>query len=115
MHVIITHEKYAYYRRCSKVGLGSPVVTVSWSHVVLLLQPRPTHKTVTPHSYMLFFKKMGLNIYFAGSISGGREDAAIYKEIYEKLKQYGTVLSPFVADPSLSLDQTGLEAVHNCS
>ena len=63
-------------------------------------------------SLELFFKKMGLNIYFAGSISGGREDAAIYKEIDEKLKQYGTVLSPFVADPSLSLDQTGLD---NCS
>ena len=60
---------------------------------------------------------MSLKIYFAGSISGGRQDEEIYKEIDKKLKKYGTVLSPFVADPSLSLDQTGREAVktnHTC-
>ena len=50
---------------------------------------------------------MSLKIYFAGSITGGREDLPIYKAIDEKLKKYGTVLSPFVSDESL--DQTGMQ------
>ena len=49
---------------------------------------------------------MSLEIYFAGSISGGRKDLPFYKAIDKKLKNYGTVLSPFVSDESIN--QTGL-------
>ncbi|CAG0898629.1 unnamed protein product [Darwinula stevensoni] len=41
------------------------------------------------------------NIYLCGSIRGGRQDVQIYGKIAEKLKEYGTVLTPFVADPNV--------------
>jgi len=37
-----------------------------------------------------------MNIYFAGSIRGGRQDADRYQKIIEALKQYGTVLTEHV-------------------
>ena len=40
-------------------------------------------------------------IYLCGSIRGGRQDVEIYGKIAEKLKKYGTVLTPFVADPNV--------------
>eukprot|EP01089_Gocevia_fonbrunei_P001680 TRINITY_DN11569_c0_g1_i1.p1 TRINITY_DN11569_c0_g1~~TRINITY_DN11569_c0_g1_i1.p1 ORF type:complete len:146 (-),score=21.37 TRINITY_DN11569_c0_g1_i1:34-471(-) len=40
----------------------------------------------------------GLNIYFCGSIRGGRHDAALYREIINELKQYGTVLTEHVGN-----------------
>jgi hypothetical protein len=40
---------------------------------------------------------MSLKIYFAGSIRGGRDDAALYLRIVEDLKAYGTVLTEHVA------------------
>lgn len=43
-----------------------------------------------------------MNIYFAGSIRGGREDVHLYMRIIEELKKYGTVLTEFVGDPSIS-------------
>lgn len=43
-----------------------------------------------------------LKIYFCGSIRGGREDAALYRKMIEKLKEYGTVLTEHVGDPSLT-------------
>jgi nucleoside 2-deoxyribosyltransferase len=41
-------------------------------------------------------------IYFAGSIRGGRDDAAIYSEIIEKLRQFGRVHTEHVGSPALT-------------
>ena len=43
-----------------------------------------------------------MNIYFCGSIRGGRADAALYHEVIEFLKQYGPVLTEHVGDPHLT-------------
>ncbi|MCY1721057.1 nucleoside 2-deoxyribosyltransferase [Prolixibacteraceae bacterium Z1-6] len=43
-----------------------------------------------------------MKIYFAGSIRGGREDAALYFQIIEFLKSYGEVLTEHVGDPALT-------------
>jgi hypothetical protein len=45
-----------------------------------------------------------MKIYFAGSIRGGREDAAIYLQIVSLLSQYGTVLTEHVANSELSVN-----------
>ena len=41
-------------------------------------------------------------IYFAGSISGGRRDAALYPPIIALLKKHGRVLTEHVGNPMLS-------------
>ena len=41
-------------------------------------------------------------IYFAGSIRGGREDAALYLQIIEYLKTFGEVLTEHIGDPNLT-------------
>ncbi|XP_076033513.1 5-hydroxymethyl-dUMP N-hydrolase-like [Oratosquilla oratoria] len=46
---------------------------------------------------MSFFK-----IYFCGSIRAGRDDVGIYQKIVDELKKYGEVLTPHVADPSVT-------------
>jgi len=43
-----------------------------------------------------------MKIYFAGSIRGGREDAALYLQIIEYLKSFGEVLTEHVGDPKLT-------------
>ncbi|MBA3037434.1 MAG: nucleoside 2-deoxyribosyltransferase [Desulfobacterium sp.] len=43
-----------------------------------------------------------MNIYFAGSIRGGRVDAALYYEIIAYLSGWGTVLTEHVGDPALT-------------
>jgi nucleoside 2-deoxyribosyltransferase len=43
-----------------------------------------------------------MKIYFAGSIRGGREDAALYFQIIEYLKTYGEVFTEHVGDTTLS-------------
>jgi len=43
-----------------------------------------------------------VTIYFAGSISGGRGDQAIYTQIIDLLKQRGTVLTEHFGDASLT-------------
>lgn len=43
-----------------------------------------------------------MNIYFCGSIRGGREDAALYREMIDFLKKYGKVLTEHVGDASLT-------------
>jgi nucleoside 2-deoxyribosyltransferase len=43
-----------------------------------------------------------MKIYFAGSIRGGREDAALYAEIIDYLKTFGEVLTEHVGDPTLT-------------
>ena len=42
------------------------------------------------------------NIYFAGAIRGGREDAALYLEIVGLLREYGNVLTEHVGDAALT-------------
>ena len=41
-------------------------------------------------------------IYFAGSIRGGREDAALYLQIIDYLKTFGEVLTEHIGDPNLT-------------
>jgi len=48
-------------------------------------------------------------IYFAGSIRGGRDDALIYAQLIEKLKEFGHVLTEHVGSSNLTDD--GEEAV----
>jgi nucleoside 2-deoxyribosyltransferase len=43
-----------------------------------------------------------MNIYFAGSIRGGRGDKEIYMELIQHLKKYGTVLTEHVGDKDLT-------------
>jgi len=43
-----------------------------------------------------------MKIYFAGSIRGGREDAALYMQIIDYLKNFGEVLTEHVGDQTLS-------------
>src|SRR3989344_9056031 len=42
-------------------------------------------------------------IYFAGSIRGGRDDAALYGELITHLRKYGEVLTEHVGAKTLSL------------
>jgi len=42
-----------------------------------------------------------VKIYFAGSIRGGRSDAALYHELICCLQTFGTVLTEHVGDPGL--------------
>lgn len=44
-----------------------------------------------------------MRIYFAGSIRGGRDDWAIYKEIIASLSKYGTVLTEHIGESELSV------------
>lgn len=44
-----------------------------------------------------------MNIYFCGSIRGGRQDVAIYQQIVSCLKNYGRVLTEHVAFPELEI------------
>ena len=43
-----------------------------------------------------------MNIYFSGSIRGGRSDADFYKKIIEHLKLYGNVLTEHVGNSSVT-------------
>lgn len=47
-------------------------------------------------------KQKPLKIYFAASISGGRQDTLIYKELINYLSSFGTVLTEKIGDKSLS-------------
>jgi nucleoside 2-deoxyribosyltransferase len=50
-----------------------------------------------------------LKIYFAGSIRGGRDDAALYRQIIVLLAEYGEVLTEHVGDADLA--STGEEGL----
>lgn len=57
-----------------------------------------------------------MNIYFIGSILGGRTNQMQYRQLVEILKQRGNVLSEHIADESLSeYGETDLEKeeIHN--
>ena len=43
-----------------------------------------------------------MRIYFAGSIRGGREDAALYQQIIGFLQNFGEVLTEHIGDPNLT-------------
>jgi len=43
-----------------------------------------------------------MNIYFAGSIRGGREDAALYARIIDFLKSFGNVFTEHIGDAALT-------------
>jgi nucleoside 2-deoxyribosyltransferase len=44
-----------------------------------------------------------MKIYFAGSIRGGRKDAALYQQLIEYLKTFGEVLTEHIGDPQLTV------------
>lgn len=44
------------------------------------------------------------NIYFAGSIRGGRDDAKLYKQLIDELKKYGAVLTEHIGAKEVSFD-----------
>lgn len=44
-----------------------------------------------------------MKIYFAGSIRGGREDAELYRQIINYLKNHGEVLTEHIGDKNLKL------------
>lgn len=56
-----------------------------------------------------------MKIYFAGSIRGGRDDAALYHEIVELLGTYGEVLTEHVADAELGVlgQDIGDQKIHD--
>lgn len=56
-----------------------------------------------------------MNIYFAGAIRGGRDDAALYLEIIEQLKHYGHIHTEHIGDSELSAlgEVSGDEAIHD--
>jgi hypothetical protein len=43
-----------------------------------------------------------MNIYFASSICGGRDDSDLYRKIIEHLTRYGPVLTEHIGDPSVT-------------
>lgn len=51
---------------------------------------------------------MGLMIYFAGSIRGGREDGELYTRLIRHLKRYGSVLTEHVGDVALLADEQSM-------
>lgn len=51
-----------------------------------------------------------MKIYFAGSISAGRQDAGRYQDIIEILENYGDVLTEHIGDHSL--DEDGEDLPH---
>jgi hypothetical protein len=56
-----------------------------------------------------------MKIYFAGSISAGRDDTPVYLEIVEDLRKYGQVLTEHIADQGISDQGESMEpkAVHD--
>ncbi|MDD6382207.1 nucleoside 2-deoxyribosyltransferase [Mitsuokella sp.] len=52
---------------------------------------------------------MSKNIYFAGSIRGGRQDAALYQKIIAFLQQKDRVLTEHVGNLSLNIHEQGQE------
>lgn len=48
---------------------------------------------------------MGRQIYFCGSIRGGRQDAELYARLIKLLKGYGTVLTEHVGDTAFTEEE----------
>lgn len=49
-----------------------------------------------------------MRVYFAGSIRGGRQDAALYGQIIERLKEHGNVLTEHVGEIDPNSAEHGL-------
>ncbi|WP_138431626.1 nucleoside 2-deoxyribosyltransferase [Fodinibius saliphilus] len=47
-----------------------------------------------------------MNIYFSGSIRGGRQDAALYNQLINELKKFGNVLTEHVGASNISNEPT---------
>jgi 2'-deoxynucleoside 5'-phosphate N-hydrolase len=47
-----------------------------------------------------------MNIYFCGSIRGGRQDAGLYKRLIDELKKYGTVLTEHIGGDNIDSSKT---------
>ncbi|MBD0404964.1 nucleoside 2-deoxyribosyltransferase [Flammeovirga sp. EKP202] len=54
-----------------------------------------------------------MKIYFSGSIRGGREDAKLYAQIIEELKQYGEVLTEHIGQMDLQEDEITDIQIHD--
>ena len=52
---------------------------------------------------------MNVKFYFAGSIRGGRVDADLYRQMIDRMKQVGDVLTEHVGNLSLSALEQGAE------
>ncbi|HMA61541.1 MAG TPA: nucleoside 2-deoxyribosyltransferase [bacterium] len=48
-----------------------------------------------------------MKIYFAGSIRGGRDDAAIYRKLIDYLKNYGQVLTEHIGEKNIRKTEKG--------
>lgn len=72
----------------------------------LRIIPRLLTRHIFWHSvrknHFIHHKAVSMNIYFAGSIRGGRADAALYKDIITYLQTCGNVLTEHVGDPALT-------------
>jgi hypothetical protein len=53
-----------------------------------------------------------MKVYFAGSIRGGRQDAALYGQIVRLLNTYGRVLTEHVGETGLREDDLSDEAIY---
>jgi len=58
-----------------------------------------------------------LKIYFCGSMRAGRQDVDLYGTLVEKLSKFGEVMTPFVADKTIthlgSEHPTGEQGIHD--
>ncbi|NGP89502.1 nucleoside 2-deoxyribosyltransferase [Aliifodinibius halophilus] len=50
-----------------------------------------------------------MNIYFSGSIRGGRQDAKTYNQLIDELKKFGDVLTEHVGSSEISSEPTDRE------
>ena len=57
-------------------------------------------------------KQHTMKIYFSGSIRGGQDDAAIYKQIIDELKRYGNVLTEHIGSKVLETNLSD-EEIHD--
>lgn len=56
-----------------------------------------------------------MKIYFAGSIRGGRDDAALYAQIIKHISRYGTVLTEHIGNGELKAtgEELTSEEIHD--
>ncbi|NLR89592.1 MULTISPECIES: nucleoside 2-deoxyribosyltransferase [Flammeovirga] len=54
-----------------------------------------------------------MKIYFSGSIRGGRDDAKLYADIIEHIKQYGEVLTEHIGQMDLQENEITDRQIHD--
>ncbi len=71
--------------------------------------------STVPQTNSLRYDSPTLNIYFAASIRGGRDDWGAYLEIVKQLRDYGKVLTEHVGDVELSAigEDLGDQKIHD--